>query len=99
MLSCQCSEIVPWSLMCSFSLFKYRYSKSYMLINVTLEATIAIPRHGVQTLMVVSIARVMMAGKETARTATVTDISEAWAVKTNVNEILGKTGLLQISYL
>ena len=68
-------------------------------MNVTPEATIAIPRHGVQTLMVVSIARVMMAGMETARTATVTNISEAWAVKTNVNEILGKTGLLQISYL
>ena len=68
-------------------------------MSVTLEATIAIPRHGVPTLMVVSIARVMMAGKETARSATVTNISEGWAVKTNVNEILGKTGLLQISYL
>ena len=46
-------------------------------MNVTLEATIAIPRHGVPTLMVVSIARVMMAGKETARNAKVTNISVA----------------------
>ena len=45
-------------------------------MNVTLEAAIAIPRHSVPTLMVVSIARVMMAGKETARTAKVTNMSE-----------------------
>ena len=63
-------------------------------MNVLLEATLAIPGHGVPTLMVVSLASVMMAGKETARTATVTYISEAWAVKTNVNEILGKTGFI-----
>ena len=69
-------------------------------MNVTLQAPFAIPRHGVTTLMVVSLARVMMAGKETARSATVTNISEGWAVKTNVNEILGKTAFfLQISHL
>ena len=60
-----------------------------MLMNVTLEATIAIPRHSVLTLMVVSLARVMMAGKEMASSATVTNISEGWALKTNVIEILG----------
>ena len=68
-------------------------------MNVTIEATIAIPRHGVTTLMVVTLARVMMVGMETARFATVINISEAWALKTNFIEILGKTGLLQISYL
>ena len=68
-------------------------------MNVTLEATIAIPRHGVPTLTVVSLARVMMAGKETAQFATVINISEALALKTHFIEFLGKTGLLQISYL
>ena len=56
-------------------------------MNVTLEATIAIPRHGVPTLSVVSHARVMMAGKETAQFVTVINISEAWALKTNLIEI------------
>ena len=61
-------------------------------MNVKIEAGIAIPRHSVTTLLVVTLARVMMAGKETVRTATVINISEAWALKTNVIEILGKTG-------
>ena len=68
-------------------------------MNVKIEATIAIPRHCVTTLLVVTLARVMMAGKETAGFAPVINISEAWALKTNVIEILGKTGFLQNSYL
>ena len=71
-------------------------------MNVTLEATIAIPRHSVLTLMVVSLARVMMAGKETARSATVTNMSEGWAVKIKKKKSFRNfrlNGLLQISYL